>query len=136
MGLAERRVIHDFQTNELPSLQSRVDEAAGYSVPVEAQWDKLAPEGESHLYVESWKAVYFEPLIAALKKIAVDDMSREAVKTGLHKVIISNATGNYYPDRWARFEGGTLTLDHEPLTNAGDVQSRAAALVSVLESGL
>jgi hypothetical protein len=64
MGLAERRVIHEFETKELPALQSRVDEAAGYSVPVEVNWDKLAPEGESHLYDESWRAVYFEPLIA------------------------------------------------------------------------
>jgi hypothetical protein len=136
MGLAERRAIHEFQTNELPVLQSRVDEAAGHSVPVEAEWDKLAPEGESHLYAESWKSIYFEPVIAALKAIGVDDMSREALKTGLHKVIISNSSGNCYPDHWAKFEGGTLTLDHDPLTNAGDVQPRAAKLISVLESGL
>lgn len=136
MGLAERRVIQEFKTNELPLLQSRVDDAVGQSVPVEAEWEKLAPEGESHLYVESWKAVYFEPLIAALKAIAVDEMSREALKTGLHKVIVSNASGNYYPDHWAKFDGGTLTLDHEPLTNAGDVQARTAKLITVLESGL
>jgi len=136
MGLAERRVIHEFQTKELPVLQSRVDEAAGFSVPVEADWEKLAPEGESHLYVESWKAIYFEPLIAALQAIAVDQMSRDALKAGLHKVIISNTTGYYYPDRWASFEGGTLTLDHDPLTNAADVKPRAARLIAVLESGL
>jgi hypothetical protein len=136
MGLAERRVIHEFETNELPALQSRVDEAAGYSVPVEATWDKLAPEGESRLYVESWKAIYFEPPIAALKAIAVDDMSREALKKGLRNVVIANTTGNYYPDNWAKFESGTLTLDHDPITNAGDVQPRAAKLISVLESGL
>jgi hypothetical protein len=136
MGLAERRVIHEFQTNELPALQSRVDEAAGKSVPVEADWEKLAPEGESRLYVESWKAIYFEPLIAALNAIAVDEMGREALKKGLNSVVIVNTNGNYYPDHWAKFEGGTLTLDHDPLTNAGDIQPRTARLVSVLESQL
>lgn len=136
MGLAERRVIHEFETKELPALRGRVDEAAGYSVPVEVNWDKLAPEGESHLYVESWTAVYFEPLIAALKAIASDDMAREALKAGLRNVVIANTRGNYYPDNWAKFEGGTLTLDHEPITNAGDVQPRTARLITVLESGL
>jgi hypothetical protein len=136
MGLAERRVIHDFQSNELPVLQSRVDEAARHNVPVEADWEKLAPEGESHLYVESWKAIYFEPLIAALSTIAGDEMGREALKNGLHSVVIVNTSGNYYPDHWAKFEAGTLTLDHDPLTNAGDIQPRASKLVSVLESNL
>jgi hypothetical protein len=105
VGLAERRAFHRFQTEELPVLQGRVDQAAGHNVEVEAEWDKLAPEGESHLYAESWKKIYFEPLIAALKRMAEDDMSREALRTGLHKVVICNASGNYYPDRWAKFEG-------------------------------
>lgn len=136
MGLNERRVTHDFQTNELPGLQTRVDEAAGFNVPIEVNWDKLTPEGESRLYSESWKAVYFEPLIAALKSVAKDEMGREALKGGLKRVVVDNTTGNYYPDHWAKLEAGTLTLDHEPLTNAGDVAARTAGLVSVIEGGL
>jgi hypothetical protein len=65
MGLAERRVIQQFQADELPGLQSQIDAAAGFTVPVEIHWDKLTPEGESRLYEASWKAIYFEPLIAA-----------------------------------------------------------------------
>jgi len=136
MGLNERRTTHDFQTNELPGLQAKVDEAAGFNVPIEVHWDQLTPEGESHLYSASWKAVYFEPLIAALKSVARDDMGREALKAGLKRVVIVNATGNYYPDNWAKLEAGTLTLDHEPLVNAGDVEPRSARLVSVIENGL
>lgn len=136
MGLAERRVIHDFQSNELPALQGRVDHAAGFSLTVEANWEALAPEGESRLYVESWKAIYFEPLIAALEAIGKDEMGREALKKGLSKVVIANSSANVYPDNWAKFEGGTLTLDHDPLTNAADIQPRASKLVAVLEHGL
>jgi hypothetical protein len=136
MGLAERRIIQNFQTNELPDLQKRVDEAAGHNVPVEVHWDKLAPEGESHLYVASWKSVYFEPLIDALKAVGKDDLGREALKTGLHKVVIENTRGYYYPDEWAKLEGGTLTLDHDPISNAGDVEARTTRLVTVIENGL
>jgi hypothetical protein len=136
MGLAERRVTHEFQTKELPVLEGQVEEAAGFKVPVEVNWDALTPEGESRLYAESWRKVYFEPLIAALKAIGGDEMGREALKKGLHRVVIGNTSGNYYPDHWARLEGGTLTLDHDPITNIGDVQPRMAQLIAVLESGL
>ena len=84
MGLAERRVIHEFQTKELSVLEGQVEEAAGFKVPVEVNWDALTPEGESRLYAESWRKVYFEPLIAALKAIGGDEMGREALKKGLH----------------------------------------------------
>jgi hypothetical protein len=124
MGLAERRVIHDFETNQLPALQS---------LPIEANWETLAPEGESHLYSESWKAVYFEPLIAALHSVGADEMGREALKKGLRRVIIANTRGNYYSDRWPTLEGSVLTLDDEPITNIQDVQGRTARLISVLE---
>lgn len=136
MGLAERRVTQEFQTNELPALKKRVDEAAGFELPLEIGWERLTPDGESRLYVESWKAVYFEPLIAALESVAKDDMGREALKTGLHRVAIDNVSGNCYPDHWAKFEGGALTLDHDPITNTADVGPRTAQLITVLENGL
>lgn len=134
MGLAEGRVIDDFETNQLPALQNKVDEAAGFSLPIQAKWETLAPEGESHLYAESWKDVYFEPLIAALQSVGADEMGREALKKGLHRVIIANTRGNYYSDKWATLEGNALTLDHEPITNVQDVQGRTARLISVLEA--
>jgi hypothetical protein len=136
MGLAERRTTQEFQAVELPVLQGRVDQAAGFAVPLEIHWDKLTPEGESRLYAASWKAVYFEPLIAALQAIAKDEMGRQVLQAGLQRVVIDNATGNYYPDHWAKLEGGTLLLDHEPLTNSGDVEPRASRLVQVLENAL
>jgi len=49
--------------------------------------------GEAHLYSASWKAIYFEPLIAALKSVAWDDMGREALKAGLRRVVIDSSSG-------------------------------------------
>ena len=136
MGLAERRVVLDFETNALPALKTRIEEAAGAAVPVEIQWDGLCPNGESHLFIECWSAIYFEPLIAALKTVGRDAMGKEALKAGLKKIVVQNTKGNYYADGLAALENGSLTLDHEPLTNAGDVDARTAALVNVLEAGL
>jgi hypothetical protein len=136
VGLAERRAAKEFQTDELPKLQTQLDEAAGFSVPLEIHWDTLSADGESRLYKESWTVVYFEPLIAALKDVTRDDMGREALKEGLRRIVIQNNDGNGNSDYWARFEGNTLTLDHHPTENAGDTQGRTTRLIQVLESGL
>ena len=136
MGLAERRAALEFETNALPALKARIDKTAGFAIPMDIRWDTISPVGESRLYAESWPAVYFEPLAIALESIARDAMGKEALQTGLKSVVIQNTRGVYYADTWATFEGGALTLDHEPLTNAGDLQARADGLIKVLEAGL
>ena len=136
MGLAERRAVIEFETSHLPALKTRIDEAAGFAVPTEIHWDTLCPAGESRLYFESWTAIYFEPLIAALKNVSRDALGKEALHAGLKKVVIQNTKAVYYGDNCATFEGGTLTLDHEPLTNAGDVEPRTEAIIKALEAGL
>jgi hypothetical protein len=135
MGLAERRVTQEFQTNELPGLQKQINEAAGFTFPVEVRWEQLTPDGESHLYAESWKGIYFEPLIAALKSIARDEMGRDALKA-VKGVVIQNTAGIANEDHWASFAEGTITLDHDPITNVYAAEQRAARLIQVLESNL
>jgi hypothetical protein len=73
-------------------------------------------------------------LIAALQSVGADEMEREALKKGLHRVIVANTRGNYYSDKWAAIDGNVLTLDHEPITNIQDVRGRTARLISVLEA--
>ncbi len=80
--------------------------------------------------------MYFEPLIGALKSITKDEMGKEAIKDGLKLVTIENTRGNSNPEAWAKFKEGALTLDHDPITNVGDVGERTAKLVAVLENGL
>ena len=136
MGLAERRALLEFQNDQLPALQARIEQAAGCPVTLEVDWDSIAPEGESLLYGESWPAVYFEPLIAALQAITSDELGRTAVQATLKTVVIRNLKANYYADGWAALEQGVLTLDHEPLTNIADVAARTEALIGVLERAL
>jgi len=136
MGLAERRVQKDFQDNHFPKLKKEVDAAAHLTIPLEVKWDTLAPEGQSHLFVDSWTKVYFQPLVAALKNVCRDDMGREAVKEKLKKVVMQNTQENYSASRWAAFENGVLTLDHQPCTNVDDIDDRAKGIIDVLEKAL
>ncbi len=136
MGLAERRALKDFQDNHFPGLKQKVTDAAGFDVGIEVAWDKLVQDDMGHLYNDAWAKIYFEPLAEALKKITVDDMGKDALKAGLKKVVITNSTGVYYGDRWAKLEGGVLTLDHEPTTNVDNQTERVDGLVSVLEKAL
>ena len=136
MTLAERRVVKEFERDHLPALKTRVEEAAGFPVPLEVQWDTLAVPGESRLYAECWPLVYFEPLTAGLATICRDEMGRQSVKSGLKKIVILNTSGCVYGDCWAHLEDGVLTLDHESLTNSGNIEERIKGLVGVLESGL
>ncbi|WP_225413826.1 hypothetical protein [Stigmatella hybrida] len=136
MGLAERRAAKEFETKRFPQFKKDIDEAAGFSVPVTVHWDTLALEEQTQLYDECWPKVYFEPLIAALKGITVDDMGKEALKGGLKKIEIQNRTDIIYGDRMATFEGGTLVLDHKPHTNVDDIQQRTDSIRKLLESKL
>lgn len=136
MGLAERRAAKEFETHRFPQLKKDIDAAAGFEVPVTVHWDTLAKEGEAHLYDASWPMVYFKPLIEALKRIAIDDMGKEALKASLKKIEIQNRKGIYYGDRMATFDKGTLTLDHEPHTNVDAVHERIDGIRKLLESKL
>jgi hypothetical protein len=63
-------------------------------------------------------------------------MGREALKAGLRRVVIDNSSGNYYPDNRAKLEADTLTLDHDPISNAQDVDPRTKRPIKALETGL
>lgn len=136
MNLAERRAVQEFRTQQFPELQKKISEAAGYELPIEVQWETLAEHQDAKLLAESWPKVYFEPLIGALKQVGRDDMGKEALKENLSKVVVKNTTGCYYPDRWAAFDEGVLTLDHDPIKNVEEAEQRQQSLVDVLESRL
>lgn len=136
MGLAERRAIKHFQEQRFPELKRQVEEAAGKALEFEIAWDKLALEDQAHLYEESWTKVYFQPLIKAFRAVCIDDLGKEAVQSGVRKVVITNESGVYSGGRWATFESGVVTLDHEPTSNVDSIDERAEGLVRVLEKGL
>jgi hypothetical protein len=136
MALAERRAQSEFETDELPALRARIDAALGATVPLDVDWASLTVEGESRLFADCWKQVYFEPLIAGLTSVGRDQMGRDAVHDGIRGIVIRNSKSHCNPDGWAALEDGILILDHDPLTNAGDADARATALAAMLESTL
>jgi hypothetical protein len=135
MGLAEKRVVKDFETNVYPGLKKQIDETAGFEVTVEVRWDTLAKDdGYTHLWKEGWPKIYFEPLVAALKSICADDLGRDALKGALKKIVIQNAKDSY-SSYWSTFEDGVLTLDYQ-FTNVDEVQDRTNVLRETLEKAL
>jgi len=135
MGLAERRAIKDFQDNHLPKLQAEIHKAAGFPVPIEVNWEQLATEGQSHLFVEGWTDVFFKPVIEALRQIGRDAMGQDALKAGLKKIEFRNASGYYSPGSAISFQNGTLMFDHE-LSNVGDINDRTKAAIELMEKSL
>jgi len=136
MGLAERRAAKTFETNSYPALKAEVLSAATFEVPIEVDWESLAAPEYAHLYEDSWPKVYFRPVVEAFKAITFDDMGKDALKAGLKKIVIQNKSGYYSSTSWAKFDGGVLTLDHEPCTNVDDIKDRADSLRAVLEKAL
>ncbi|OVE76813.1 hypothetical protein BVX98_04680 [bacterium F11] len=135
MGLAEKRAVKEFQDGAFPGLKKQIDEAAGFDVPLDVNWDSLGVEGLAHLYADAFEKVYFIPVIEALKKICADDMGKEALKGSLKNIVLSN-TEDKSGEAGIGYEGGTLKIDHKPTTNIGDVSLRTNAIVKKLESAL
>lgn len=135
MGLAERRAIKTFQDTKLPELQKAIDDAAGTQVELDIDWDSITEPDYAHLYDEAFSKVYFQPLARALEAIAIDDMGKEALASGLKKVRICYS-GDSTGVAGFTFEGGVLLLDHSPVSNLDYGQERVDAIVRLLERGL
>lgn len=134
MALVERRAAKEYQTAVFPDLKKRIDEAAGFEVPMEIDWDRLAQPNDAHLYNEYWTGIYFEPLIRAFQTIGSDDIGKQALKDGLKKVVITNSMEKY-DERAYSFEDGVLTIDHK-LTNLDHLDIRVDKIVRLLEESL
>ncbi len=135
MGLAERRAAGRFKDDEYPGWKARIDQAAGFEVPVEVAWEELAVADYADSYTEFFPKVYFQPLVDALSAVTVDQLGKDAARQGLSGIVIRN-TGQFYSSTGFTFHDGMLTLDHQPHVNVDDGEERAKALQRILESGL
>lgn len=131
MGLAERRALKAFQDERYPALKLELDAAAHKNVLMDIDWDSLAVEDYSDGYGEYFHKVYFLPLTETLKCIAFDDMGREALASGLKKVVIRNSGQSE-----ATFQDGVLTLDLSPISNVDYWEDRKNTWQKLLEKGL
>jgi hypothetical protein len=135
MGLAERRGVERFKNDDYPGWKSRIDEAAGFEVPVEVAWEEVAVADYADSYAEFFPKVYFQPLVDALRAVTVDDLGKGALREGLSKIVIRNE-GGFYSTSGISFTDGVLTFDHQPHANIDYGEERAKGLQRTLESGL
>src|SRR6185437_1753182 len=112
MGLAERRSAERFKNEDFPGWKARIDEAAGFDVPVEVAWDELAVPDYADRYAEYFPDVYFTPLVDALGAIGADAMGKDALREGVSQIIIKNS-GEYFSPTGITFADGVLTFDHK-----------------------
>lgn len=135
MGLAERRSAERFKNEDYPGWKARIDEAAGFEVPIEVAWDELAVLDYADMYAENFPAVYFQPLVDALSAIGADDMGKAALREGVSKIIVKNS-GQYFSPSGITFADGVLTFDHMSESNTHHVEERTKALQGLLEANL
>jgi hypothetical protein len=137
---AERLAIAAYQESIYPALLRDIQAAAGFKVPVEVQWDRIARPGESdrYSYEGYWTEVFFIPLKTALQEIAVDETGKKALATGLKRVVITRKddAASSAPYKGLKFEAGTLTINFEPLTSTGNDTDRPKAIRKELENAL
>ncbi|OVE75779.1 hypothetical protein BVX98_06900 [bacterium F11] len=136
MGLKEKRAIQEFHDNDFQAFKKELANWVGADIPIEVNWESMALEEQSHLYKDAFSKVYFQPIVDACKAIGGDDMGRKALNEGLKKIVVANTKGASNPEAAIGFSGGTLTIDHKPTTNIGDVGARAKVVQKVLEAGL
>ena len=140
-NLAERRAIKSYQESVLPDLQSDINNAAGFEVVLNIDWDKIALPGGADNYESDayFTDIYFKPLIKAFLSISSDELGKEALVSKLKSVKITYdsdtaPTANY--GNGIAFEGDQLTINFRPFSNAGDIDERAEAMIEELESKL
>jgi hypothetical protein len=140
-GLNERRAIATYEKEQYPALQKRIQQAAGFDVPVEVDWNSIALPGDAEYYKQDdyFVKTIFEPIEAALAQIGKDDMGKAALKDKLKKISVkyseSGPSASAYRER-VKFDGGVLSVNFRPYANTSEVKERTDAIVKALEPAL
>ncbi|MCR0982666.1 hypothetical protein [Roseomonas populi] len=141
IGLAERRAIAAYRQEKYPAIEAGIQQAAGFAVPVEVEWDQLTLPGDAQYYARDdyFGKTIFEPLTTALRSITADAMGRDALRAKLQRIHIrydeKTAPASNYPNGLS-FQGGTLGINWRPYANTGDVTERTQAITGLLEKNL
>ena len=141
IGLAERRAIAAYRQEKYPAIEGGIQQAAGFPVPVEVEWDQLTLPGDAQYYGRDdyFGKTIFEPLTAALRSITADQMGRDALRAKLQRIRIRyderTAPASNYANGLA-FRDGTLDINWRPYANTADVQDRTQAITQLLEKSL
>ena len=141
VGLAERRAMAAYRKDKWPGIEQAIQQAAGFAIPVEVEWDQLTIPGNASNYAddEFFGKTIFEPLTAALRSITADQMGRDSLRAKLQRIHVrydeKTAVASNYPGGLT-FKDGVLDINWRPYANTFDVQPRTEALTQLLEKNL
>lgn len=141
IGLAERRAIATYRQDKYPAIEQGIQQAAGFPVPVEVEWDQLTLPGDAAYYARDdyFGKTIFEPLTAGLRSVTADTMGRDALRAKLQRIRVrfdeKTAPASNYPNGLS-FRDGTLDINWRPYANTGDLQDRTQAITQLLEKSL
>ena len=136
MGLPERRAVAAYQKDVFPRWQQKFDEFLGYHLDIQVDWATLGTgaDGQSGVFEKGFDAIYFEPLMAALKDIAIDDMGKQALKEGFHVYAISGVEPE--DRRYYKFENKQLSYGMTFCNIENYVNERRQRIVNLFEEKL
>lgn len=135
MGLDEKRGIENFKKDQYPTFKKKIEEAAGFPVDVEVQWETLEVVGKASKYSERYKKLFFEPVINGLKKVTEDDLGKTGLKEKLKKIVIAGSLMVGVPWKFS-FQEGILSVRRDPDTDVDDVLDRTNEIKKLIESKL
>lgn len=87
MGLAEKRLAKEIQTEKLPAFEAKIKETVGSDIKVDIDWDTFTAYDA---YPLSRLDIVFDDLAGFLKKICSDEFGKEAVQESLHTIKLTN----------------------------------------------
>lgn len=133
LGLKERQAVETFKQEKYPQLTAAINEAAGFDVEMEIDWDSIAAGGVGAQSFDQWQKVFFDPIALAFKAVNVDDITAGALKKNLKKIkIISTGKKYLSPSYPPTYSDGIITID-DRLVNVSSVNTRAKIIQSTLE---
>jgi hypothetical protein len=136
MGLAQKRIIQEFQTTEFQKWKTDFDKVVGFEMPMEVKWDTLqSNDSESKVdYFRWYNQVYFSPLMKVFTALCADSMGKDAVKGAVKKIVIDGTDGIYASS--STFDNGTLHIKHKFDSNTHKEDERIEVWTKLVESKL
>ncbi len=131
MGLAERRVQQEFETERIPTrlAQFKNEYCPNANLAVEFDWKSF--EGDKAALDNLWAC--WEQAIQGLEGVCKDDLGKEAVASSVKKVVIRNVPA--FDQAKAEFKDGVLTVAMA-FREGGNGTLGYSAIAEVVEAGL
>ena len=94
MTLAQKRIVHEFEANRFPALKSGVEEAAGWPVPLEVNWDSLAVANDlKEVYAEAKGEGFDTKIIRKVIRLRKADTAKRQEEEALIELYITAIGG-------------------------------------------